>query len=398
MLKSILIFGAGDNQLTLITAAKELGVKSIVIDPNPDAPGKALADVFEVVAPDDYKTTREIAQKYMIDGIVTSQMENPLRLMARLAAELGYIFPSPDVIERSRNKFLMKQAFIKHDIPCAKGILIKENEEIRAEKLQDFDYPLIIKPSDSHSSRGVYRVTNYNELLLHESETRRFSSDRSLLIEEFVEGPELSVEAITYKGKTTIIQYTEKIITHYPHTVELGHIQPAELTETDKESIFRFVDKAIRALGIKNSATHSELKLTEKGPVMIEIGARLGGDFISSYLTLASTGINMDEEAINIALGKEPVLIRKNEAYSFIKYLELPVGKRVIKVNNWKPLMNSEELVYASISIKEGEKVPLITDSAKRAGFIIVKGDSRQDVISRSSYYIRLLTKCIHLN
>ena len=152
----------------------------------------------------------------------------------------------------------MKKAFLENNIPCARGILVKKDEPIAPRVLESFKYPLIIKPVDSHSSRGVYRVESYEELLQYDNYSRSFSSDKSIIIEEFVDGPEYSVEAITYRGKTTIIQYTEKIITRYPHTVELGHIQPADLMNEQKASIEEMVIKAINALGIDNTATHTE--------------------------------------------------------------------------------------------------------------------------------------------
>ena len=250
-------------------------------------------------------------------------MENPLRLMAKLAEELNFIFPSQEVIERCRNKYLMKQAFLKHNIRCASGILIKKNEEIVPAILLNFKFPLIIKPADSHSSRGVYRVTDSDELLKYEKESRSFSSDGSLILEEFIEGPEFSVEALTWKGVTTIIQFTEKIITPYPRTVELGHFQPADLTDKQKTIITKIVNDAIIALGIENAATHTELKLSKLGPFIIEIGARLGGDYIASYLTIASTGVNMDKAAIEIALGGIPDLNNYEKAFSIIKYLRI---------------------------------------------------------------------------
>lgn len=398
MKKTVLIFGAGENQLTLIKAAKELGLKSVVIDPNMDAPGKDLAEVFEVVAPNDYETTRDVALKYKVDGIVTSQMENPLRMMAKLANELSFIFPSPETIERSRNKFLMKKAFIEHNIPCAQGILLKAGDPILPEKLTGFRFPFIIKPADAHSSRGVYRIENLSELIACEKEVRNFSSDNSVIIEEFIEGPEYSIEAITFKGETTIIQFTEKIITSYPHTVELGHIQPAELSEEQKYQIRHVVTNAIKALGIDNSATHSELKLTSHGPVVLEIGARLGGDYISSYLTIASTGVNMDKAAIQVALGEEPDIKEKELAYSQIKYLELPEGKAVKRIGNWKELLNSEGMVYANCLLKTGSKIPSITDSAKRPGFVIVKSSSKTSVMKKAEFFCSKLAEYIELN
>ena len=384
--------------MTLIKAAKALGVRSVVIDPDPEAPGNAFADHFEVVGPLDYNLTKKIALKYNVYGIVTSQMENPLRIMAKLAKELNLIFPLPEVIERCRNKYLMKLAFLRHDIPCAKGILINKKEKITIRLLEDLSFPLIMKPADAHSSKGVYRVTDFEDLLKYESESRNFSSDHSVIIEEFIEGPEYSIEAIIHKGKTTIIQHTEKIITPYPRTVELGHIQPAGLSLKQKIEIDTLVAKAIKTLGIDNSATHTELKISKYGPVIIEIGARLGGDYISSYLTNSSTGVNMDKAAIQVAMGLEPDTDIKEKAYSYIRYIELPQGKKVKQIDDWQEFLKNENVVHANVSIKIGDIVPIISDSAKRPGFVIVKGKSKEDVIQKSELYCQQFVKYINLN
>ena len=393
-----MIFGGGENQLTLIKAAKNLDVKSIVIDPKADAPGKEIADHFEVVGASDYELTKKIALKYKVDGIVTGQMENPLMLMSRLAEELGYIFPSEEVVRNCRNKDLMRNVFLKNGIPCAKGILIKSEESLNPEKLKDFSFPVIIKPVDAWSSRGVYKVNDYYELEKFEKQTRSFSSDHSFLIEEFIDGKEYSVESLTCKGKTSVIQITEKILTPYPYTVEIGHIQPAELTAREKITVEETIKTTIRALGIANSATHTELKITKNGPVVIEIGARLGGDYIASYLTLASTGVNMDEGAINIALGHEPEIVQKVNGFSYIKYIELPQGKEVIKIDDWKHIRELPGVVYASVNLKKGQVIPYLTDSAKRSGFVIVKGNTREEIIHKADSFCKQLIKYLVLN
>src|SRR4030042_4373798 len=100
MKESILIFGGGLNQLTLIGAAKDLGLTSVVIDPNPESPGRKVADFFYSIKGNDYLSTKKIAQEHKISAIVTGQMEKPLRIMAQLAREMGYIFHPPDVIEK----------------------------------------------------------------------------------------------------------------------------------------------------------------------------------------------------------------------------------------------------------------------------------------------------------
>ncbi|HDR50744.1 MAG TPA: ATP-grasp domain-containing protein [Mariniphaga anaerophila] len=369
----------------------------MALDPNPDAPGKALADHFYVVAGNDYDTTKQIALKHRVDGLATTQMEKPLRLMAKLAQELGLPFHSPEVVERSLDKWLMKQAFLQYGIPCARGKLFKKNEEIKEYDLNDFRYPLVLKPKDATSSQGVFRVEKFSEIKQCADETRKFSRNGELIIEEFLEGKEYSVETITFKGKTTIVQYTEKFITPFPYTVEMGHLQPADLSDEEKRQIDKVVTAAINVISIDNSAAHTEVKITPEGPKILEIGSRGGGDFISSYLTLASTGISMDEAIIKVALGKEPDLRPKTSKYSCIKYFSLPVGKRVDKVADYSEIFKEEHVVFAHIALKEGDMIEEITESKKRPGFVITKSKDRDTVLKIAKDLCKYLSSRIKL-
>ena len=123
----------------------------------------------------------------------------------------------------------MKQAFLQHGVPCAKGRLFAIDKAITEKDLADFSYPLILKPKDATSSQGVFRIEKYDEIAEHVEETRKFTRSGDVIIEEFLEGSEYSIETITSKGKTTVVQYTEKFITPFPYTVEMSHLQPAEL-------------------------------------------------------------------------------------------------------------------------------------------------------------------------
>jgi biotin carboxylase len=398
MKRTIMIFGAGENQLTLIRGAAELGLHTVVIDPNPDAPGRDLADVFEVVEARDYSRTRQIAARYRVQGIVTSQMENPLLLMAQLAEELHFIFPSLESVRRARNKFLMKQAFLECGVPCANGILVRNKEDLDGSTITGLTFPLIIKPTDAFSSRGVFRVSDWNQLTALIPGTRSFSSNGDILIEEFLEGPEVSVESVTRNGNTTVVQITDKVITDYPYTVEMAHIQPSALPETTRTEIAAVVRKGIAALGLDHCITHAELKVTPDGVKFIEIGARLGGDYISSYLVQNSTGCNIEKCAIQVALGIEPDLRIPFSHGSEIRYLSLPAGKTVLKVRSLDEVRAMPGVVKVSVTIKPGEPVPGITDSAKRPGFVICRGESREQAHLHAEQAMTGLTECIELS
>lgn len=395
--QSIMIFGAGINQLELIREANKMGITTVVVDPENNPPGKNEADHFYQVAGNDYEKTKSIALKHNINGLVTGQMEKPLRLMAKLASELGYIFHSPEVVEKSLNKWLMKQAFIEHQIPCAKGKLFKNDDAITKESLKDFSFPVIIKPQDAFSSKGVFKTDRHEDVSRHVNQTRSFSSEGKVIVEEFLDGKEYSVESITYRGKTTVIQITEKFLSKQPYTVEMGHLQPADISENKKEKIKRVVEKAISAIGIDNSASHAEVMMTSDGPKLIEIGARLGGDFIASHLTKASTGISMDKAAIQVALGIEPELIIKKSCFAFIQYIELPVN---VTVSSIDPIVNTHKdpgLVFAHTYIKPGDLVQKITHSAQRPACVIVKGKSRDDVFELANKYKTIINNKIKL-
>ncbi len=306
MKRAIMIFGGSLNQLGLVLAARELGLVSVLVDPSENPLGKKYADHFYQIPAADFDTTRAIALRHRVAGIVTGQMERPLKLMARLARELKLIFHSPELVERATNKYLEKNIFQANGIPCAKGELIKNHRILSEEEIFRFGNPAIIKPLSRFSSQGVFRVENYSSYVQNLDRTLGFSEDGSYLFEEFIEGPEFSAECLSYRGETRVIQFTRKLITPYPNTVEIGHIQPAELSESQKKEIEDLVIRSVASLGIDNSASHVEFKISESGPKIIEIGPRTGGDFIGSLLTLESTGVNMDKAVIQIALGEEP--------------------------------------------------------------------------------------------
>jgi carbamoyl-phosphate synthase large subunit len=391
----IMIFGAGINQLELIREAKTLGFTTVVIDPQPDPPGREEADIYCCTGGNDYEETREVAIRYGVRGIVTGQMEKPLRLMARLANELGFIFNSPEVTERCLDKWLMKQAFIAAGVPCAGGVLLQEGDEPVLPK--DIVYPVIIKPRDSYSSRGVYKCDAPSELTQHISESRMYSSNGDVLIEEFLGGREYSVEALTFNGITTIVQLTEKFITPYPNTVETAHLQPADLTPDDRLAVSCVVIEALKALGIENSASHTEIMLADKGPVVIETGARLGGDFISSYLIRSSTGVSMDRAAIQIAMGLEPDIEVQGHHYSMIRYIELPPERIVSEVRDYKDMQELEGVIFVHVFIRPGEITVPLRHSAQRPACIIVQSHNKKDLLFKVEEYSRILTDKIVL-
>lgn len=381
--KSILVFGVGELQKSIINRAHLMGLYVVGIDPCEDAFAKDDCDAFEVVGSQDYEGTIAVAQKYGVSAIVTAATDKPLVMMARVAKALNLPFYSEETARWSTDKFQMKQRFIEGGVPCAKGRLISCIEEA-----EDLNYPIIVKPRDNSGSRGVKICNTPTELKESIDEALQYSHLDSVLVEEVIEGPEYSIESLHYDGKSEVIQFTEKKTTPFPYNVELGHKQPANLSGDVKNQIREIVSKIGVALKFENCPSHTELKVNERGIFVIETSPRLGGDYITSTLTPLSTGINMEDQLLHIALG-EPVDTKTGrvDKASGVLFFDFPEGKvvkidpKIYKVVTWPG-------VYSfNLKLKEGDTIGKITSSLNRYGEFIVKGERIDSVVQLLNEY-----------
>jgi biotin carboxylase len=223
------------------------------------------------------------------------------------------------------------------------------------------------------------------------SYAKSHSSSGVVIVEEYMKGPEVSVEIIVYENEIHIISITDKMTTGAPHFVELGHKQPSALSEKVKKDIAQVAIKAVKAIGINNSAAHVEIIVTDNGPKLVELGARLGGDCITSHLVPLSTGIDMVKASIDLAMGHKPDLNKTIEKVSMIKYI--PSTKGILK--NIKGIDQAREIPgikEVTITKQIGEEVGNIKNSGDRLGYIIVQASSYQEA---EEIFSNALTKII---
>ena len=374
--KSILVFGCGELQQSIIGRAHKKGLFVVGIDPCADAYCKDDTDAFEVVGGQDFDGTCAVVEKYGIDAIVTAATDKPLVMMARIAERYGFPFFSVDTAKWSTDKFLMKERFELGGIPHARGRLISQVEE--AEGLV---YPVIVKPRDNSGSRGVKLCRNQEELRTSIAEALDNSRLDSVLVEEYIEGPEYSIEGLHYDGKSEVIQFTEKKTTEFPYNVELGHKQPALLTDEQKDAIREIVAKIGSALCFENCPSHTELKINDRGIFVIETSPRLGGDFITSTLVPLSTGINMEDQLLNISLDENVDISsgRRSKA-SGVRFLDFPCGKVVSIEPAIHDVSSWSNVEFFSTSLRTGETIGPITSSLNRYGLFIVRGETLGEI------------------
>ncbi len=371
MAKTLLIFGGGFLQLSLIERCQIQGHQTVVIDPFDGAPGKDFADYFEVIGGQDFEGTCAIVDKYQIDGILTSATDKPLVMMARIAAHFQLPFFSMDTAEICTDKQQMKATFLANSIPCAKGYLIEKPEDIKA-------FPVIIKPVDNSGSRGVYFCENRTEANTLIASAFQHTKKDQLLAETFIDGEEYSIESIHSEGIAHVIQITEKMTTPFPTNVETGHIAPAQLSDEITEKVHQLIKRIHHTFNFKNCAAHTEIKIHNEAITVIETSPRLGGDFIASDLAPLATGINMEDALIAIALGEKPDLAPKQTQVAGAFFFLLESGKRIKKIPTLEVLESMETLKKIEITLKENEIVSFVESSLDRHGYFVLQAPNRE--------------------
>lgn len=300
-----MVLGAGEAQVPVIKECKKLHLNTIVVDYSKSAPGFQYADEKLFISTNEKDEVLEAAKKYKINGILTTS-DYPVRVVAYVCSELGLNGLQSRSAEIATNKFLLRECLKKNNIVVPQYFKISNVHEIDNLKGK-LKFPLIIKPVDSSASRGVKKIETQSDLQQSFHETQHYSKSGDVIVEDFVEGREYSVEALTAFGITQIVAITEKTTKGETSSyyVEDRHVIPANVKDEDLQNIKSMVLQAIQATGINNSASHTEIMLSPNGPVIIEIGARLGGDYITSDLVPLATGVNMLENIINIATGRQ---------------------------------------------------------------------------------------------
>lgn len=378
-----MVLAAGLLQIDVIEKAKRMGYYVLAVDGNPKAPGFNVADKAICADIVNEETMLKIARDEHVGGVIHPCSEVSMAVMGRINDELGLSGISREQAICATNKHLMRKAFEKGNAPSPKSILAQDAEDAWSRLQNEFDTDAILKPSRNSGSRGIAKVSrnmDKGDFIRAYDEALSESRDHSVLIEQFIEGPEFSIEMIVWQGEIHVLTVTDKKTTGAPHFVELGHNQPSCFSATDVETLKAAAVAGVRALGVNNCACHAEAKLMNGKAYLMEVGARLGGDFISTELTHLSTGIDMVAAAIDVALGVEPDLSAKEEPKGVcIRYFCPKPGKLVSILNT--EVLNNPHVYLWEIYPKEGDVIPAVTSSLCRSGHVIVTEKTPQMAI-----------------
>ena len=368
-MKTLAVIGASYLQKPLVLKAREMGLRVICFAWEEGAVCKDLADRFYPVSITEKEQILEICREEEIDGICTIASDTAAPTVAYVAEKMGLTGNSYVSAACANDKYRMRNAFSAAGIRCPHYSRVMQNEPY---DFTGWSFPLIVKPCDRSGSLGVNRVDSIKELQKGIIEAQGFSFKHEAIVEEYIEGREISVEFISFNGVHYPLTITDKVTTGAPHFVELEHHQPAELSEDQFAVIYRTTSMALDALGITQGASHTEYRITDDGDIVIlELGARMGGDFIGSDLVRLSTGYDFVKGVIEVALGtfNEPVFNQASHSGVFFLCKE---------TDRLLPVFDNHSC-YSSIVAAERQNPILkaVKCSADRSGFIIYQSEKR---------------------
>lgn len=366
-------------------------------------------------------------QNINFDAVVTKSCELVTPLVALLGREFGCAGNNPKTAFYCRSKYHMRKRLGGHSIPQPHFQLCKNHEEI-INAVKKIGIPCVLKPVGGHSSFGTFMVQNGNDIknitkkyeecrqyLIDQSKTalkqmNEFTAEElaimdiedpvntvtDYLVEEYLEGPEISIDALVQNGHVTIMGIADQIRMKPPYFVQVAEKMPFLAPPELLNNIKKIIEKVIHAMGITDSATHTEIILTKDGPKIVEIACRMGSDNIHDAI-YQTTGYNMMYEIVRIALGK-PITVKKplkNKAHYAMEYL-LPKKAGILKkIDIPKTVYNDPMVTEIRIDAKKGDFLAPPPKNFDFIGYIGTKGETpalAQQKLKKAMNAIHIIT------
>jgi len=388
-MKQIMILGASVLQVPIIQRAKALGYKVIAVDMNPKAVGFQYAHKALVISTIDTEKIYKAALDEGIDGILTAATDMPMRSVAVVAERMGLVGISEDTAMQATDKYLMRKSLAEHAVPVPKFNRTASIEEYR-KLVTSYEFPYIVKPVDSSGSRGVFLVNSEETRSEGFHYAKKHSRSGDILVEEYLQGREISVETVSDHKQIHFLAITDKQTTGPPYFVEVGHSQPTSLDELVQEQVREVTRATINAMSIENGPAHTELIITAEGPKVVEIGARLGGGSITSHLVPLSTGIDLLGLCIKIAMNEKIVLEPGKNRASAVRFFT-PSKGTIQAIHGLEDARGVKGVQIIDFFKGEGDQVENLRNGADRVGFVIAAGDRVAEAIESCEKAIDLI-------
>lgn len=326
---------------------------------------------------------RNLSKSIKIDGVLGWDEIKTVQT-AKLAEALGLPGGDPTSVSRCRDKHLTRTFLAKSQVPQATSILASSIDEA-LKAAETIGYPIIVKPRALGASYGVSLVDKAEQLNTAFEHARDATEDgvyvyeNRVLIEEYMQGPEVSIDIAWVDGIMYPMFLARKITNFFPHFEEIGHVVDSQDPLLYDPQFLAVLEQAHQAVGFSNGITHTELRLTKYGPKIVEINARLGGGMIP-YVGWIASGINPGQVAVAVACGEKPIMNKTHQSVAAIHFLYPESDVIVDSVSINHTVLSASVDVAASLA-SPGQKLilPPRDHVSCRYAYVIVHGDTAED-------------------
>lgn len=370
-LSRLLVLGAGPAQLGLLEAARARGVWTAVVDRDPAAPGFRFADRRCILSTEDEPAIERLVGALAIDGVISPGTDWPVGIAARIAERAGLPHPiSPQTAVLATNKLRQRERLAEAGVSQPRHWVVGGEDgppEVAG--------PVVVKAPDRQGQKGLTLVEDPRELPAAIEVARSAARNGLALVEELVDGPEVTVIGFSVDGTFTALAVTDRVVAEPPaFGVALAHVWPSHVRPLGQDT----AEKAVSALGIENGPSYTQLRVDSEGPKVIEVAARLGGGH-DAELVEAVTGVNLNSLAIDAALGLpvSPPTVEPRVGGAVTRFLVAPPGvlERVDVPDDLAAVRVYREPGYVFTPLRRG---------ADRAGAVLATGDSRAEALAKA--------------
>lgn len=397
-MKTVLFVGAGRHQRRAIVRAKELGLRVVAVDRNPEAPGLAEADAGEAIDFTDLDAVIELGRTHGVDGVLTVSADRAVPVVAAVAAELGLPGIGTETAHLMTNKIAMRRTFGDAGVAQPRFAAARDLQSARL-ALETVGLPAVLKPADSGGQRGIFYLESQDDLDAHLHVALAESPTEEAIVESFHDGLELNGIAIARKGEAFSLTLSDRL---RPPGIGFGvgwiHVYPASIFADVLEEAERVAVHAVHALGLKDGIAFPQLIVSDDGSVrVVEVAARIPGGQMADLVRHA-VGVDLVEVALRQALGEEVpdelVLPRFKQPLA-IRFLTaqpgpLPTGK-VRSIGPLEPVLAAEGVVQADTYLQVGETIRPVRLDGDRRGYVIATGETSVEALQRAEAAARLL-------
>jgi biotin carboxylase len=381
----ILILGAGIMQGPAISIARSMGLHTVVVDGDPGAIEAPKADRFERIDLKDKEgieaLARELQSQGGLSGVMTAGTDFSASV-AWVAERLGLPGIPYEAALNASDKDRMRRCFAAAGVPSPGFAVFTAETAGDAAKSLPFDFPAVVKPVDNMGARGCRRVDTPRDLALALGEALGFSRSGRAIVEEFMEGPEFSVDAILFKDDISVCGFADRHIFFPPYFIEMGHTMPSLLGEAETGALLEAFFAGIRALGITAGcgAAKGDLKLTPRGPMIGEIAARLSGGYMSGWTYPYASGVEVTRGAILAALGR-PWEPRPSRSWVSAERAIISIPGTVRSIHGLEQARSTKQVENLFLRVREGSVVRFPENNVAKCGNVISAAPDRASAV-----------------